>query len=403
MVEQKHSNYAFFLVLLLVLPIQSLYIYFSLSVFLIFIFTFNEKLAWNLPAKILALGIIYIFFMMGFRFLTTFEPIVRDFVELFRFLPLLYLMLKINYFNNICYDDILRACFIYLLIDGSVTLLQFFNLNFLGITDIVGALYTSDGFFISDDMNVINRSPGISNEVGGHGAILMSMTVIMFSGIMTKYHYKWLPYAGFYLSLVLLVLTQSRTSFISTGFILFVALLLYLLFGYFKHRTKVVIFSTSLIFVCVIIFINYYDSLKNIGYLMKLMDLDKSQGAISVRLSKWASYDVALEERPMWLLTGWGKDFFGPKSGSFDNDYLYFFFVYGPIMLISFLLLYVRYIFKILLNFKRYALNNFELSFFFILIGGGFIAFFASFFLYPQIVFLLFFLFSGKYWESRRL
>jgi hypothetical protein len=252
-------------------------------------------------------------------------------------------------------------------------------------------------------MNVINRSPGISNEVGGHGAILMSMTVIMFSGIMTKYHYKWLPYAGFYLSLVLLVLTQSRTSFISTGFILFVALLLYLLFGYFKHRTKVVIFSTSLIFVCVIIFINYYDSLKNIGYLMKLMDLDKSQGAISVRLSKWASYDVALEERPMWLLTGWGKDFFGPKSGSFDNDYLYFFFVYGPIMLISFLLLYVRYIFKILLNFKRYALNNFELSFFFILIGGGFIAFFASFFLYPQIVFLLFFLFSGKYWESRRL
>ena len=69
----------------------------------------------------------------------------------------------------------------------------------------------------------------------------------------------------------------------------------------------------------------------------------------------------------------------------------------------SFLLFYVRYIFKILLNFKKYALNNFEVSFFFVLIGGGLIAFFASFFLYPQIIFILFFLFCGKYWEGKKV
>ena len=152
-----------------------------------------------------------------------------------------------------------------------------------------------------------------------------------------------------------------------------------------------------------IIFINYYDSLKNIGYLMKLADIERSEGATAVRFAKWAFYFEAVEEQPLWLLTGWGKDFFGAKSGRFDNDFLYFFFVYGPFVLMSFLLFYVRYIFKILLNFKKYALNNFEVSFFFALMGGGLIAFFASFFLYPQIIFILFFLFCGKYWEGKKV
>lgn len=402
MVKERNSNHAFFLVLLLIIPIKSLFVFYALSFFLIFIFTFNERLTWNSPSKILALIITYFFFMTSFRFLTTFEPIVRDYLEVLRFLPLLYLLLMLNYFKNICYDDILRACFVYLLIDGGVTLLQFFNFNFLGIVDIVHTLYTSDGFFTSDDMNVTNRSPGISAEIGAHGAILMSMTFIMLSGIMTKCHYKWLPYVGFILSWMLLVLTQSRTSFVATGLILFFALLLYLLFGYFKHRRNVVVISSSLIFVSMIIFINYYDSLQTIGYLMKLADSENNQGATVGRFAKWAWYFAAAEERPMWLLTGWGKDFFGAKSGSFDSDYLYFFFVYGPLVLMSLLLLYARYFFKILLNFKRYALRNFDLSFFFVLMGGGVIAFFASFFLYPQILFLLFFLYCGTYWEGRR-
>jgi hypothetical protein len=403
MVEEKHSNYAFFLVLLLMVPFKNWYVFYVISFSLIFIFTFNERLRWNSPAKILAIGLIYFFFMTCFRFLTTFEPIVRDYVELFRYMPLLYLMLNLNYFKSICYDDIIRACFVYLLIDGSVTLLQFFNFNFLGIIDIAHTFYTSDGFFTSEDMTVTNRSPGLSAEIGGHGAILMCMTFIMLSGIMTKCHYKWLPYSGFVLSLVLLILTQSRTAFVATIFILFLALLLYLLFGYFKHRRKVLVISTSLICVSMIIFINYYDSLKNIGYLMKLADIERSEGATAVRFAKWAFYFEAVEEQPLWLLTGWGKDFFGAKSGRFDNDFLYFFFVYGPFVLMSFLLFYVRYIFKILLNFKKYALNNFEVSFFFALMGGGLIAFFASFFLYPQIIFILFFLFCGKYWEGKKV
>lgn len=403
MVQERNSYYAFFLVLLLITPIKSLFVFYALTFFLTFIFTFNERLMWNSPAKILATGIIFLFFMTCFRFLTSFEPIIRDYIELFRYIPLLYLMLNLNYFKNICYEDILRACFVYLMIDGGITLLQFFNFNFLGIIDIVHTYYTQDSYFISDDMNVTNRSPGLSAEIGGHGAILMSMNFIMLSGIMTKCHYKWMPHAGFVLSLVLLILTQSRTSFVATILILFLALLLYLLFGYFKHRRKVVVISTSLIFVCMIIFINYYDSLTNIAYLMKLTDAGKNEGATAVRFAKWAGYFVAVEERPMWLLTGWGKDFFGAKSGSFDSDYLYFFFVYGPFVLMSFLLFYVRYIFKILLNFKRYALNNFEMSFFFVLMGGALIAFFASFFLYPQIIFILFFLFCGKYWEGKKL
>ena len=401
MVEKKKSNYALLLVLLLMVPFKSLYVYYVLSFFLIFIFTFNEGLIWNLPARILALAMTYYFFMAAFRFFTTFEPIVRDYVEVFRFFPLLYLMLKLNYFKNICYDDIVRACFVYLLIDGSVTLLQFFNLNFLGIIDIAHTFYTSDGFFLSDDMTVTNRSPGLSAQIGAHGAILMSTTMIMLLGIMVKCHSKWLSHAGFVLSLVLLILTQSRTSFVATGFILFFALLLYLLFGYSKQRRNVVVIFACLSFSSMIIFINYYDVLSNVGYLLKLTSSEQSGGATSVRFTKWAWYFVEAQERPMWLLTGWGKDYFGAKSGSFDNDYLYFFFVYGPFVLMFFLLLYARYIFKILLNFKRYALKNFELSFFFMLLGGGVIALGASFFLLPQIIFLQFFLYSGKYWEGR--
>jgi hypothetical protein len=401
MVEKIQSNYAFFLVLLLMLPFKSLYVYYALSFFLIFFFTFNERLIWNLPARILALVLIYYFFMSSFRVLTTFEPLVRDYVEVFRFFPLLYLMLKRNYFKNICYDDIVRACFFYLLIDGSVTLLQFFNLNFLGIIDIAHAGYTSDGYFLSPDMTVTNRSPGISAQIGAHGAILMSMIFIMLSGIMNKCHSKWLSYAGFFLSLVLLILTQSRTSFLATGFILFFALLLYLLFGYFKHRRNVVVIFTILIFVSMIIFINYYDSLSKIRYLLKLEDAYRTVNSINVRFNKWAWFFVAAEERPLWLLTGWGKDFFGPRSGRFDNDYLFFFFVYGPFVLMLFLLLAARYVFKTLLNFKRYVLKNFELSLFFVLMGGFIIALGASFFLLPQIIFLLFFLYCGKYWEGR--
>ena len=216
MFKENKSNCALFLVLLLMVPFKSLYVYYALSFILIFIFTFNERLIWNLPAKILATAITFYCFMFAFRFLTTFEPIVRDYVEVFRFFPLLYLIMKINYFKKICYDDIVRASFVYLLIDGSVTFLQFFNFNFLGIIDIVHTFYTSDGFFASDDMTVTNRSPGISAQIGAHGAILMSTAVIMLLGIMLKCHSRWLSQAGLVISLVLLILTQSRTSFVAT-------------------------------------------------------------------------------------------------------------------------------------------------------------------------------------------
>jgi hypothetical protein len=399
MVKEIQFKYTVFLVLLLLVPFKSLYVYYAISFFLIMLFTINERLVWNLPAKILALLIIYFFLMSFFRFLTSMDPIVRDFVEVFRFLPLLYLMLKRNYFKKISYDDIVRACFFYLLIDGTVTLLQFFNLNFLGIIDIVHAGYTSSAFFESPDMNITNRSPGMSSQIGAHGAILMSITFIMLSGIMNKCNSKWQSYVGFFLCLGLLILTQSRTSFLSTGVVLFFAILFYLLFGYSKQRINAV--CIILITFIVVGMLIYNDSFLSVKYLYKLMDGDQSAASTVSRFTKWGWYFVAAEERSWWILTGWGKDFFGARSGGFDNDYLYFFFVYGPFVLIFFLLLAVRYVFKTLFNFKRYMLKNFEMPFFFVLMGGGIIALAASFFLLPQIIFLLFFLYCGKYWEDR--
>ena len=401
MVEKIQSNYTFFLVLLLMVPFKSLYVYYFISFFLILLFTFNERLTWNFPARMLALFIVYYFLMSSFRFLTTMDPIVRDFVEVFRFFPLLYLMLKLNYFKKISYDNIVRACFFYLLIDGTVTLLQFFNLNFLGIIDIVHSGYTSTSFFESDDMTVTNRSPGLSAQIGAHGAILMSMTFVMLSGIMNKCNSKWKSYVGLFLSLVLLILNQSRTTFIATVVVLFFFILLYLLFGYFKQRRKIFVIFTIIMTVGMMIFISYYDLLSNIGYLLKLTNLEQSVDATYTRFNKWDWYFLAAEERSLWLVTGWGKDFFGAKSGSFDSDYLYFFFVYGPFALISFLLFAARYAFKTLFNCKRHMLKNFEMSFFFVLFGGSIIALTASFFLLPQIIFLLFFLYCGKYWEGR--
>ncbi len=107
--------------------------------------------------------IIYYFLMCAFRFCSTLEPNIRDFIDTFRFLTLLYLMLKINYFKGLRYDDVVKACFVYLLIDGAVTFLQYFGLNYLQLVSIVNYLYTSDAFFKSLDMIRTRRSPGISS------------------------------------------------------------------------------------------------------------------------------------------------------------------------------------------------------------------------------------------------
>ena len=398
--NKKSSNSALLLLLLLVLPVQSFHLYFVLSFLLIALFTINVKMCWSTQAKYIALFIVYYFITSSFRFFSTLEPNIRDFFDIVRFIPLLYLMLKKNYFKDLSYDSIVKACFIYLIIDGTVTFLQFFGSDYLNIVNIVNSLYTSDGFFESLDMIRDRRSPGICAQIGQHGAIMMSITVIMLSAIMNKCNLKLMSTVGFVLSLSIIVVNQSRTSFIAVVVAISLLAIYYLLFGRYDKKLVIVLIASIVGLVGVLIFINYEDMPFKVGYLYKLSNRNNTLGSLGVRLNKWDQYPNMVEERIWWAGVGWGKDYFGNLSASFDNDFVHIFFVYGPVILILLIVSLIYYIFKTLRSSKKFVSRNFEMSFFFVLMGGIVVAFGASFVMYPQIIYILFFLYCGSYWEN---
>ncbi|MDA3791155.1 MAG: O-antigen ligase family protein [Desulfobacula sp.] len=278
--------------------------------------------------------------------------------------------------------------------------MQYFSLDYLKLVSIAHYMYTTDAFFESVDMVRTRRSPGISSQIGGHGAIMMSMGVIMLSAIMNKCNLKLMSFIGFVLSLIILILNQSRTSFVATAIAISLLMIYYLLFGSYTKKLKMIFIYSMLASICAVIVIKYDDISFKVGYLYKLSKLSNSLGAATSRLDKWENYFGIAEERIWWLFTGWGKDYFGISSASFDNDYLHIFFVYGPMVLMLFIMFLVYYIFKTLISSKKYVSRNFEMTFFFVLMGGLVIAGGASFIMYPQIIFLSFFLYIGKYWEK---
>jgi len=399
--ERVQPNYTLFLVLLMIAPFKNLYIYYIIVMCIVVLFTFRTKSSWNLSAQVLGAFILYITTMAAVRSAYFTELNYRDYVESFRFVPLLYLLLKRDYFQKITYDSIVKACWVYLLIDGAVSMMQYANSKILGIVDIVRTLYTSEGFFAKADMFLLHRTPGISFEIAGHGAVLMSLTIVMLSAIMNKTSSKLLSYLGFIVCILLLIMNQSRTAFVATGVALILYSLYYVAFGNLSQRGKLIMLCVILFSVSAFIATNYRSVLYKVPYLLKLSDANQTAAATAGRFRKWARFSDAAWQNPWLMIPGWGKHFFGRASGGFDNDYLYAFYVYGPSVLICFLLMGASYGLKVLLNCRKYVLRNFEMAFFFVLLGGAIIASATTYFLLPQIVFLLYFLYCGRYWETK--
>lgn len=219
--------------------------------------------------------------------------------------------------------------FAYVFIDFLISLTQFLHLS-NPIVELIQTLYNAENHLRSLEYNSV-RALGLSSGPGQHGVILFIMFLVVYyrRDVITG---KLLKYLFFALTLLAILLSQSKTIFLSV--------ILFISFEFVFRRDFTLFPFVFAVFLLV---------LTQLNNLIKLFREygDIIQGAIftssfHARLDKWISFLEPMEESPLFLLFGPGRSFLtsiGTSAGAYDSDYIYLIVNYGLIgVIISFVI-----------------------------------------------------------------
>jgi len=338
----------------------------------------NKKLYLGHDAKLILLLFLFILVSSVFRsvYLQTFN--FRDYMELFRYVPLvLFLLVSKKY--KIEYEVLCKILFVYTAIDFSVSLFQTSGVGFI---DTVSNIYASD-FHMENSLGISSRAIGLSRGPGDHGAIMAVMLTFFFSNIF--YKYNKFNILGCCIACLTILLSQSQTSFVAMVFVTAVILFYYLIFGRKLQRVKAQKI-TILLVLCSALFVIYF--FKDLKYLYTLVELGTDRNSFQIRLEKMDFVHTEIAKNPELFLIGFGKDYWGDFSSAMDNEYLYIYSVYG-------LVVFLFAVFVALLQLTKGLLVDSSLlnkGVYFVIIAGFVIAYPTSFFTEPRTIMLLVFL-----------
>lgn len=382
----------FVVIISLFLPNKSYEVYhILLTLPMVFYLFLNRRTKVDLyvALMILGLGLIWLFSLARSFYFDLYA--VRDYLEVVRFLPLLFLMM----INPIFDAKVLTKIFLsYVTVDFVVSVSQFAMMDVFSVfTHLYGSAYHLDTSLLLN-----NRATGLSTGPGQHGTIMTFFYLYFLYLYLFDLKVSRLAMIGAVLSITSMLLSQSQTSFIvsmlMTGW-----MILYALWNG-NHRSKLKSIKLALVgsIAGTAIFITFFHQLR---YLLSLFTLGLERNSFQRRIGKVDVVQEAIHQFPEMLLLGFGNSFFGRFARAMDNEYLYIFSIYGaPVggVMIFFILLFIATTF-----YKGRKYSSGYLLVAFILTSGLIFAYPSVFFTETRILFLIGVLFYIDFQDKQKV
>lgn len=343
----------------------------------------------QLDTSAAAIGAFIIFLLLTSIFRSLYLNInnPRDYIEIFRFIPLLLLLLiqKAIKFER---ADLEKIFFWYVLIDFVISIAQFLRFDFI---NIITSLYAA-GHHAEKSLLISSRALGLSSGPGQHGSLIAFLFVFFLSGIFfRKSRYNVI---GVIISSICILLSQSQTAFIAMVGSSVAILLYYIFSGKLSQKLK----ALRLLLVMTVAsasLIGYF--FQELRYLASLVEQGTDRNSFQVRLEKAQYVYDGINKAPELLITGYGKDYWGSFSAAMDNEYLYFLAVYGIVILVISIAIVLVCLFR---GFLLRSAKE-DKSIYFIILTGLVIAYPTAFFTDPRIILLLLFVVLSKQFISK--
>ena len=346
----------------------------------------RRKIEVNTSAAAVAAFTVFLLLTSIFRSLYLNINNPRDYIEIFRFIPLLLLLLiqKAIKFDR---ANLEKIFFWYVSIDFVISIAQFLRFDFI---NIITSLYAA-GHHAEKSLLISSRALGLSSGPGQHGSLITFLFVFFLAGIFFKRsRYNVI---GVIIASICILLSQSQTAFIAMVGSSISILLYYIFSGKVSQKLKALrlwlvmtIASASLI--------GYF--FQELRYLASLVEQGTDRSSFQIRLEKAQFVYDGINKVPELLITGYGKDYWGSFSAAMDNEYLYVLAVYGIVILCISIAIVFVYLFR---GFLLRSAKE-DKSIYFIILTGLVIAYPTAFFTDPRIILLLLFVVLSKQFIS---
>lgn len=380
----------FLLIFIIFFPLKNFHLFFFLlsTILILFIIILKKK---SININILFLFSLFLMYLLGgnlYRFVFLNVNDLRDFFEIFRFIPLLLLVFFRKEFSYFDFNKLIRYLKIYVVIDFIVSYVQFYHFDyglFKQITD-----FYSYPHHIRVSYELSNRTLGLSTGPGDHGAfILFCYTIILYDMIFISKklmkNFIFLIFATFSL-----FTSQSRIS-ILTFFVLHL-LVIFLMFREWKRFKFKLIKYLLLIIPIFVIFISMIDQIR---YFYSFLEYGTELSSFQKREIKWAEILNLSTEYPLLYLIGFGKSLLENYTTAMDSDILYILIVYGMPIFLVFTALSVYF------TFCFFKSDNYNRLLSLLFLIGLPISYTSTYFIYPKIIFILFFLYLFLYTKRK--
>lgn len=345
----EHINsfkYILFILGVIGLPGKTPYVYiFLISIWILsFFYRKNQiKFSSGIEIRWILFFVFYITFTSLFRFYLLEGENIRDFIEAFRFTPILLLFLFNERISAIGRRDIIYAFFIYIFIDFIISFLQFNTMNTMGILDITENLFNRINQL--NDSFVLHRTLGLSPNPNEHGQILVLLYLCLLGFIYYETNLKKIV-----ISLIVMIFSwygiftsQSRTALSAFLIITFIYFFLMIIYGSLKRKLLAISFFIISFFVLneIMILLEGYRS-------YEIFTKGIESNSFLMRKANWEILLFSvMDENLLYFFIGAGKTFFGKNSGAImDSEYVYILMIYGIFVLFA----YLFFLLKIILN-----------------------------------------------------
>lgn len=312
---------------------------------------------------------------------------IRNFTEIVRFSPIFLLFFIIK---NIPESDAIKCIInIFLIYTVSNFIVSISQIALLGFVDPITSIYGSE-LQTEFSLGVSSRALGLNSGPGQNGSIMAIVFIFSISQAIIN-SYKYRNFITAILSFFVIVLSQSQTSFIvSLGGGLY-ALVFALLFMDKNAKKKALNYIIFIIPIGLYLLIKYSEDLK---YLFTLFSHGLERNSYQARLQKTDYILNLIFDKPIPLIFGHGKEYFGPVSGHMDNEYIFYLGVYG---LLSTIMIILFYLYVLLLpymyKFKCIKSNKFLFSLHMLVVVGVVMAWPSVFITDVRIAFIFAFVY----------
>lgn len=383
-----------FLVALLLVPQKSIFITVVGSSLVIWLFSLKAKKKLNNYFNFLFLLVAVIILGIFFRFVFYLDPDGRDLFELGRFVPLLLLLSVRDLWKSFRAVDIANALLVFLAIDGAVSLGQLAGISLPPIEKLYNSpLHVENALLIS------NRLLGLSPGPGQHGALLFLVYCFFLASFFLTSGIKKRLFFGLFISLIMVLGTQSQTALIVTFCTSIIALCIFAIkLRGFERRIAV----GTLIALVVMAGQLIYWLNERFPYLASLLEEGLKRSSFLKREEKWALLLDSAFSEPLWFTFGWGKEFFGATSGAMDSEWLYVFLVYGALVFFAMASIWLIFLLKTGIRFLvvKNGIQPMKCALWLIAMGGGVFAYPSAFFTQINIACMVTLFVVWSYWEN---